>query len=190
MDAIEAGQLQHARDKVLALLRDNRAGLTLAEISSLTRDVPGIDVYGVLWKLFDTSQVCWFHGAEGTSEVVMIGDPWYHEPKQRVMRKVVLAVLQSHIAGRSRRELAGILLRRDSDCDETYARRLIARMLNEGVLITANGTEIVMMDLVDLNGRTPKLEGAATLNQSPVEQPVTVLRLSATRWLKDAANDT
>jgi len=56
------------------------------------------------------------------------------------------------------------------------------------VIITAAGTEIVMEQLLDLDGRPCRLEGAATLNCSPVERPATVLRLSASRWLRGTAS--
>ena len=121
-------------------------------------------------------------------ELVKTNNSWYHEPRQRFMRQVVLAMLQSHIVGYSRNALADILRHRDEYCDDSYTRRLVAGMINEGVLITAAGTEIVMEQLLDLDGRPCKLEGAATLNCLPVERPATVLRLSASRWLRGTAS--
>jgi len=113
-------------------------------------------------------------------ELVKTNNPWYHEPRQRFMRQVVLAMLQSHIVGYSRNALADILRHRDKDCDDAYTRRLVACMIHEGVIITATGTEIVM--------ELCKPEGAETLNCLPVERPATVLRLSASRWLRGTAS--
>ena len=188
-DALLAADIPLAlREHILQALKDNPTGLTKEELL-------GYSHYWVLGNysavvttlnwMYVTGEIARFHGEHGRSELVTISDPWYQEPKQRFMRRIVLAMLHNHVAGYSRNALADILCRRDEVCNDAYTRRLVARMLREGVIITASGTEIVMEQLVSRDGRPCELEGAATLDCSPVERPATVLRLSASRWLKE-----
>ena len=186
MDVIELGQFQAMRKKLLDLIHADPEGIPS---TALFARLGGTNVYGavlrVLDKLVAVGDVRRCHGQDGNSEYVMPDDPWYHEPKQRVMRKVVLRVLAEHMHGYSRGALARILLGRDKECDETYTRRLMGRMLHEGVVIVTAGTEVVMVPLVDRDGKRHAPSGAATLSESAVERRVTVFRLSAGRWLKD-----
>ncbi len=60
-------------------------------------------------------------------------------------------------------------------------------MLDEGIVIVTSGTETVMVPLMNLNGSYSRPEGVATMNESPIERPATVFRLSSTRWLRDSS---
>lgn len=188
---LEAGIALALRElKILQALEDNPTGLTKEELLGYYRFIGNYSaVVTTLNQLYVKGEIVRFHGEHGRLELVKTSDPWYQEPKQRFMRRVVLAVLQNHIAGYSRGKLADILRRRDKACNDAFTWRLVDRMLGEGVIITANGTEIVMERLLDTNGGPHKPLGAATLDSTPVERPATVLRLSASRWLKDTAND-
>ena len=179
---IECGQLWAERKRLLNIIRADPQGVSLADVNNIVNNA---ETGGVLREMWKIGEVKMFHGAAGRTEYVMPDDPWYHEPKQQFMRRAVLQLLHARPAGYSRRALTIRLRRRDKECDETYVRRLMARMLNEGVVIVTTGTETVMERLVDLDGRTHKPQGAATMTESAVEKQATVFRLSAGKWLKD-----
>jgi hypothetical protein len=179
MDLLQDGSELAARKLGMDLLAGEPMGVGPVAFAMVVVDYPNI-----ARKMLASGDMKHLKGVG----FVATSDPWYHEPKQRVMRRCIIDVIHNHMAGYSKEALMKILQRREDNIDVQYTDALLVRMIAEGVLNIVDGTEFVLTAMINPDGTTPKLDTAASTSQeSFAEQPAKVYRLTATHWLKDTA---
>ena len=169
------------RASVLGLLRKHPGGIDAVALTAMAK---GSYAPLVIDKMDASGEIRYLKGYG----YMHCDDPWYDEPKQLVMRRLIVRTLFNKPAGYSQRDITEILKRRDRVIDDRYVFALLSILLEDGAIIVADGTHLVKSKLINPDGSYPPLDTTiSTSQESWHAEPAKVYRLSATRWLKDTS---